>query len=185
MPALLELLGAGARPDVVVTAADCLATGQYDCAECAQLGFDTSCVCPIGGAGGLGRPAKVAAAVLVAAAETCTWYDPRAEPWYVQAATGPKDVVVVIDVSGSMTAPRNSIDESPLDIAKKAAKAVLNTLTSADRVQIVAFSTAATSPGTELIYATEGHKISMRAFIDSLNPVRSPAAVASIPTPAC
>ena len=30
-------------------------------------------------------------------------YDPRLRPWYSAAATGPKDVVIVIDVSGSMS----------------------------------------------------------------------------------
>ena len=34
--------------------------------------------------------------------ETCGIYDPRRRPWFVAASSGPKDVVIVIDVSGSM-----------------------------------------------------------------------------------
>ena len=29
-------------------------------------------------------------------------YDPRVRPWYVAASTGPKDVVLILDTSGSM-----------------------------------------------------------------------------------
>ncbi len=29
-------------------------------------------------------------------------YDPRIRPWYVAASTGPKDVVLILDTSGSM-----------------------------------------------------------------------------------
>ena len=37
------------------------------------------------------------------ATQWCTSsYDPRFRPWYVSAASGPKDIVIVLDVSGSM-----------------------------------------------------------------------------------
>ena len=29
-------------------------------------------------------------------------YDPRKRPWYVSASSGPKDVVLILDTSGSM-----------------------------------------------------------------------------------
>ena len=29
-------------------------------------------------------------------------YDPRVRPWYVGASSGPKDVIIVLDTSGSM-----------------------------------------------------------------------------------
>ena len=34
--------------------------------------------------------------------EVCGVYDPRRRPWFVAASSGPKDVVLVIDTSGSM-----------------------------------------------------------------------------------
>ena len=48
--------------------------------------------------------------------------DPRIRPWYVAASSGPKDVVIVLDVSGSMS------QYNRLDLAKEAAETVINTL---------------------------------------------------------
>ena len=37
----------------------------------------------------------------------CDSYDPRFRPWYASTATGPKDVVLVLDKSGSMGGSRS------------------------------------------------------------------------------
>mmetsp|Transcript_28666 Transcript_28666/g.52977 ORF Transcript_28666/g.52977 Transcript_28666/m.52977 type:complete len:655 (+) Transcript_28666:127-2091(+) len=73
--------------------------------------------------------------------EECGQYDPRRRPWFVAASSGPKDVVLVIDVSGSME------DYGRMDIAKEAAITIVETLTVADRVAVVAFSSRATQIG--------------------------------------
>lgn len=39
----------------------------------------------------------------------CEDYDPRFRPWYVTATSGGKNVILVIDVSGSMSGSRLSI----------------------------------------------------------------------------
>ena len=58
----------------------------------------------------------------------CTSYDPRFRPFYVETATPePKDVVLVIDRSGSMAGEQ-------LTLAKEAAKTVLRTMNPRDRV---------------------------------------------------
>ena len=58
----------------------------------------------------------------------CPSYDPRFRPWYVETATPePKDVVLVIDTSGSMIT-------ALMNVAKEAAKTVLNTMNPRDRV---------------------------------------------------
>ena len=58
----------------------------------------------------------------------CKAYDPRFRPFYVETATPePKDVVIVIDHSGSMNPSR-------MTAAKEAAKTVLNTMNPRDRV---------------------------------------------------
>lgn len=64
----------------------------------------------------------------------CKDYDPRFRPWYVGAASGPKNVVLVIDMSGSMSL------ENRAELALSAAKSVVETLTQLDFVKIIAFS---------------------------------------------
>ena len=60
----------------------------------------------------------------------CGSYDPRFRPFYVETATPePKDVVLVIDHSGSMSGSR-------MIVAKEAAKTVLRTMNPRDRVSI-------------------------------------------------
>ena len=34
--------------------------------------------------------------------ESCHGYDTRKRPWYIAASSGPKDVIVILDISGSM-----------------------------------------------------------------------------------
>ena len=60
----------------------------------------------------------------------CKTYDPRFRPFYVETVTPePKDVVLVIDTSGSMSGTR-------IIVAKEAAKTVLSTMNPRDRVSI-------------------------------------------------
>lgn len=62
--------------------------------------------------------------------EDCRSYDPRFRPFYVETATPkPKDVVLVLDTSGSMKGSR-------LRIAKEAAKTFLSTTNPRDRVSM-------------------------------------------------
>ncbi|KAJ8315327.1 hypothetical protein KUTeg_007477 [Tegillarca granosa] len=76
----------------------------------------------------------------------CSNYDPRYRPFYVSTATPvEKDVVVVIDRSGSMGDYHDS--RSLLQIAKEAAISVLDTLNPNDRFGVVAFDTNAYIPG--------------------------------------
>lgn len=65
--------------------------------------------------------------------EKCSEYDPRFRPWYVAAATGAKNVVLLIDISGSMASYR-------MDIAKQAAVSVIETLGLQDWFNVVFFS---------------------------------------------
>jgi len=96
--------------------------------------------------------------------EECGQYDPRTRPWFVAASSGPKDVVLVIDVSGSMD------DYRRIDLAKEAAITVVDTLTVADRVAIVAFSNIASQIGgyNRLIRATNENKQALIQAIKNL-----------------
>lgn len=72
------------------------------------------------------------------ALEWCTSsYDARLRPWYATAATGPKDLIILLDSSGSMASA------GLWDPAVSAAKAVLRTLTDKDFATIVLYSSRA------------------------------------------
>uniref|UniRef100_A0A3Q3ATZ8 Calcium voltage-gated channel auxiliary subunit alpha2delta 4 n=1 Tax=Kryptolebias marmoratus TaxID=37003 RepID=A0A3Q3ATZ8_KRYMA len=60
-------------------------------------------------------------------------FDCRNRNWYIQAATSPKDVIIVLDVSGSMKGLR-------LTIAKHTINTILDTLGENDFVNIIAYS---------------------------------------------
>ena len=53
--------------------------------------------------------------------------------WYIEAATSPKDVVILLDSSGSMTGERR-------EIAKSVVNALLDTLGNNDFVNVYRFS---------------------------------------------
>lgn len=61
-------------------------------------------------------------------------YDPRFRPWYSSGSTGPKDLVIVVDVSGSM------YSNGRADLAKAATKAVIDTLEWKDYATIILFN---------------------------------------------
>jgi hypothetical protein len=86
----------------------------------------------------------------------CDDYDPRYRPWYAAAVTGPKDIILVLDASGSMrdeVAIKNKDGDDAvrmvqrLDIMKEAAIAQLDTVTFSDFIQVVVYSISARSTG--------------------------------------
>ena len=87
-------------------------------------------------------------------------YDPRFRPWYAAAAAGPKDVVIVIDDSGSMNDVR-------VELARQAARTVLDTLTAVDYVSIVGFGSTAFKYSTSLKQATDANLQAMKLWIDN------------------
>jgi len=71
--------------------------------------------------------------------EKCGYFDPRLRPWYIAASSGPKNVVLVLDISTSM----NHGTGQRFVLLKEAAIQVIETLTVGDRIAIVAFSSSA------------------------------------------
>jgi Mg-chelatase subunit ChlD len=68
----------------------------------------------------------------------CGCYDPRRRPWFVAASSGPKNVVIVIDVSESMDQP----GRGRISIAREAAVTIVDTLTAADSFAVIAFNSS-------------------------------------------
>lgn len=93
-----------------------------------------------------------------------TEYDSRFRPWYSVAATGPKNLVLVIDTSGSMS------EAGRIDKAKKSAMRILQTLTHTDFVIVVAFSdTVNRYPSDTMVRATEENRAKVAKWINSLS----------------
>ncbi|CAH1264815.1 CACHD1 [Branchiostoma lanceolatum] len=79
---------------------------------------------------------------------SCEGNDHRFRNWYVSAASPKKkNVVIVMDVSGSMEEPLGAPEEqNRLNLAKQAALTVLDTLTPRDWGGVVSFSARAEAP---------------------------------------
>ena len=101
--------------------------------------------------------------------ENCRDYDPRVRPWFVAASSGPKNVLLVVDVSGSM------LTDDRITAMKQAATVIVNTLTATDRVALVAFSNTASIisdralDGSQVMFeATTENKVKLVEAIDRL-----------------
>lgn len=91
-------------------------------------------------------------------------YDPRYRDWYAGPASGPKDVVICIDRSGSMA------DKSRMILAKSAAKRVLDTLTFVDFVTLVTFESNAWAATGTLVPATMSNKAKLKSVVENQMP---------------
>uniref|UniRef100_A0A7S2L4T8 VWFA domain-containing protein n=1 Tax=Zooxanthella nutricula TaxID=1333877 RepID=A0A7S2L4T8_9DINO len=93
-------------------------------------------------------------------------FDPRMRPWYASGATGPKDVIIIVDVSGSMS------NEGRHVLAKAATKAILKTLSWKDFATIILFNSMVSDEYQgRLSPMTDANKASMETWID--DPARS------------
>ncbi|CAB4008171.1 Hypothetical predicted protein, partial [Paramuricea clavata] len=84
---------------------------------------------------------------------TNPYYSARRRPWYTQGATSPKDMVILIDSSGSMVG-KNSV------IGRLAVSNIIDTLTDDDFFNVVYFNTAirSLSCNKTLVQATERNR---------------------------
>ena len=91
-------------------------------------------------------------------------YDPLIRPWYLGASNGPKNVIFILDSSGSMG------QNGRMDLMKTAAKQVVDSLTFADYFGIVDFDNEArTMKGLNFLApAASGFRMEAKIFIDKL-----------------
>jgi von Willebrand factor type A domain len=94
----------------------------------------------------------------------CGSFDPRIRPWYAAAGSGPKNIIMVLDTSGSM-ATNNRIG-----LMKEAAHRVINTAGIADRIALVFFNDtirAITDKGA-LFDGTDASKLILNEAVESV-----------------
>lgn len=93
-------------------------------------------------------------------------YDPRFRPWYATAASGPKDVVIVVDSSGSMSSGDR------IEMAKEAATKVIDTLSSNDYVNVIDFASSAEAYSSRGLVkadaAVTGKDSAMKSWVDNI-----------------
>ena len=96
----------------------------------------------------------------------CNEFDPRIRPWYVAASSGPKNIIMVLDKSGSM------YFDGKMDALKDAAKRVIDTASVADRIAIISFNDTASeiSDGGYLYVANNESKTILKDLVDEMVP---------------
>jgi uncharacterized protein YegL len=99
----------------------------------------------------------------VGSASMCASYDPRKRPWYIVSSSGPKDVIILLDTSGSMS------HFNRFTLAKAATNAVLDTLTYLDWFTIVTFSIDSSAMGTTLMQGSVANIVTAKAYINSMS----------------
>jgi len=98
----------------------------------------------------------------------CPSYDGRLTAPYFVGSSGPKEVVLLLDVTGSMLAPAGGSSISRFDMMKAAAKKVVELLSFNDFVAVVAFNTWTTTYSSTLERATKTTKDDIISYIDGL-----------------
>ena len=100
----------------------------------------------------------------------CNPFDPRQRPWYIAASTGPKDIVLLVDKSGSMSDPIGSGRRNKWDVTRKTVSAIIDTFSFSDFVNIVTFADEA-EPLWKDTGLVRGDKRNLRSLRDSLKSV--------------
>ena len=105
----------------------------------------------------------------------CSSYDARLRPWFIAASSGPKDIVIIIDQSGSMGVDNNPVvpaEGSRMDAVKRAVEALLGTFTQNDFMAVVSFSSTASvlNGQTTLVRATPTAIESLQRAVSNVVP---------------
>jgi hypothetical protein len=98
-------------------------------------------------------------------------YDPRFRPWFVASATGPKDLLILLDTSGSMALGAG--DQTRLAVAVNAVKLVINSLSAADFFNVILFNDNVRTVScfnSTLARATSINKRTILETLDAIEP---------------
>jgi hypothetical protein len=94
-------------------------------------------------------------------------YEPTVRPWFISGSNGPKNVIFILDSSMSMSQPLRA---PRIDMLKKAALQLVDSLTMADFVSIIDFDDGARTY-LDLNYmarARQGFRQEMKKFINAI-----------------
>jgi hypothetical protein len=110
---------------------------------------------------------------------TCSRYDPRQRPWYVSASGGPKDVMIVADVSSAMIEPATfEAIEERWTILRASIKGILGTLTFTDRVGLAFVGNGVTRCAQATVRSLHGGQSEEAAYQMASCPIELQAASA-------
>ncbi|GAB0490384.1 hypothetical protein MMPV_001621 [Pyropia vietnamensis] len=107
----------------------------------------------------------------------CTQWEPRLRPWYSEASSGPKDVVIAVDASAQMAGTiSNSGSSTRWSLASSVFDDVLDTLNTRDFVAVVRTDDSANgvvtvgNQGSLLMPATDEHKKTLHEAMEKVKP---------------
>lgn len=93
----------------------------------------------------------------------CDEYDPRSRPWYTIAASGTKNIIILIDKSSSM----NKYNQ--LENAKIAVNSVIDTLSITDNIGVIAFENSTEVIGNpKMTKATNEYKEELKLYVSHI-----------------
>lgn len=94
-------------------------------------------------------------------------YDCRLRPWYVSAGGAPRDVLILLDASGSMENSSNQV------IAEQFTLALLSALTDDDRVNVLRFNVIIESPiscfNEKLVSVSLSESVIFTTYLDNFD----------------
>jgi voltage-dependent calcium channel alpha-2/delta-4 len=90
-------------------------------------------------------------------------YDCRVRSWYIEAATCSKDVIILFDVSGSMTGFKNYV-------ARRTLRSLLDTLSNNDYVNVYTFKNETAEVVTCFVGLVQATPENLKTITDTLEP---------------
>ncbi|XP_049879947.1 voltage-dependent calcium channel subunit alpha-2/delta-4 isoform X2 [Pectinophora gossypiella] len=90
-------------------------------------------------------------------------YDCRVRSWYIEAATCSKDVIILFDVSGSMTGFKNYV-------ARRTLRSLLSTLSNNDYVNVYTFKNVTEQVVTCFVDLVQATPENIKTIVDALEP---------------
>lgn len=90
-------------------------------------------------------------------------YDCRVKSWYIEAATCSKDVIILFDVSGSMTGFKNYV-------ARRTLQSLLETLSNNDYVNVYTFKDKVAGVVKCFVGLVQATPENVKTIVDALEP---------------